>query len=92
MKNVYKNTPFNWADPFLLDDRLKEEERQIFDPAADFSTDKLAPRVEAAYLNELTDPEEFREMGEAGLLGGEWEKRGGKDIQVIECFFGKGTR
>ncbi len=31
--------------------------------------DKLAPRIEDAYLNEKTDAGIFREMGEAGLLG-----------------------
>ena len=39
------------------------------DAAAAFAADKLAPRVEDAYLNETTDPEIFREMGAAGLLG-----------------------
>ncbi|GAA4533451.1 acyl-CoA dehydrogenase [Chelativorans composti] len=39
------------------------------DAAAKFAADRLAPRVEKAYLEETTDPEIFREMGEAGLLG-----------------------
>jgi glutaryl-CoA dehydrogenase len=61
--------PFVWDDPFLLEDQLTEEERMIRDAAAAFAADRLAPRVEAAYLEERTDPELFREMGEAGLLG-----------------------
>jgi glutaryl-CoA dehydrogenase len=60
---------FVWNDPFLLEDQLSEEERMIRDAAASFAADKLAPRVEEAYLNEVTDPSIFREMGEAGLLG-----------------------
>ena len=60
---------FVWNDPFLLDDQLSEDERMIRDGAAAFCADKLAPRVEDAYLNETTDPEIFREMGAAGLLG-----------------------
>lgn len=64
-----KGVPFNWSDPFLLDDQLNEEERMIRETAAAFAADRLAPRVEAAYLNETTDPEIFREMGAAGLLG-----------------------
>jgi glutaryl-CoA dehydrogenase len=60
---------FVWNDPFLLDDQLSEDERMIRDGAAAFCADKLAPRVEEAYLNETTDPEIFREMGAAGLLG-----------------------
>ena len=46
-----------------------EDERMIRDAAAAFAADKLAPRIEEAYLEEKTDPAIFREMGEAGLLG-----------------------
>ncbi len=60
---------FVWNDPFLLEDQLSEDERAIRDAAAAFAADKLAPRVQEAYLDELTDPAIFREMGEAGLLG-----------------------
>ncbi|WGR56586.1 MULTISPECIES: acyl-CoA dehydrogenase [Paracoccus] len=65
----HKGGPFSWSDPFLFDDQLTEEERMIRDSAAAFAADRLAPRVEAAYLNEETDPEIFREMGASGLLG-----------------------
>ncbi|SIP86412.1 glutaryl-CoA dehydrogenase [Paracoccus thiocyanatus] len=65
----HKGGPFSWSDPFLLEDQLTEEERMIQGSAAAFAADRLAPRVEAAYLNEETDPEIFREMGAAGLLG-----------------------
>ena len=65
----HKGSPFAWADPFLLNDQLGEEERMIRDSAAAFAADRLAPRVTDAYLNETTDPEIFREMGAAGLLG-----------------------
>ncbi|MCO5147360.1 MAG: acyl-CoA dehydrogenase [Aquamicrobium sp.] len=61
--------PFAWDDPFLLDDQLTEDERLIRDSAAAFAAEKLAPRVQDAYLDEKTDPAIFREMGEAGLLG-----------------------
>ena len=60
---------FAWNDPFLLEDQLTEDERMFRDTAAAFAADKLAPRVQDAYLNENTDPAIFREMGEAGLLG-----------------------
>ncbi|MCQ2002437.1 acyl-CoA dehydrogenase [Rhizobium sp. NRK18] len=65
----HKGESFAWEDPFLLDDQLTDEERMIRDAAAGFAADRLLPRVEDAYLNETTDPEIFREMGEAGLLG-----------------------
>jgi glutaryl-CoA dehydrogenase len=66
---VQKQQPFSWSDPFLLEDQLSEDERMMRDAATAFAADKLAPRVEDAYLNETTDPEIFREMGAAGLLG-----------------------
>jgi len=60
---------FSWEDPFLLDDQLTEDERMIRDSAKAFATDVLLPRVEKAYLDETTDPELFRLMGQSGLLG-----------------------
>ncbi|WP_256751611.1 acyl-CoA dehydrogenase [Mesorhizobium sp. Mes31] len=60
---------FVWEDPFLIEDQLSEDERMVRDGAAAFAADKLAPRIEDAYLNEKTDAGIFREMGEAGLLG-----------------------
>ncbi|PDQ22334.1 acyl-CoA dehydrogenase [Mesorhizobium sanjuanii] len=60
---------FVWNDPFLIEDQLSEDERMVRDGAAAFAADKLAPRIEEAYLEEKTDVGIFREMGEAGLLG-----------------------
>ncbi|RUW27925.1 acyl-CoA dehydrogenase [Mesorhizobium sp. M4B.F.Ca.ET.215.01.1.1] len=60
---------FVWNDPFLIEGQLSEDERMVRDGAAAFAADKLAPRIEEAYLDEQTDPSIFREMGEAGLLG-----------------------
>ena len=60
---------FVWEDPFHFEAQLTDEERMIRDTAAAFAKDRLLPRVEKAYLDELTDPEIFREMGEMGLLG-----------------------
>ena len=65
----HKGAPFSWNDPFLLEDQLTEEERMIRDSAAAFAAESLAPRVQDAYMNEETDPEIFREMGAAGMLG-----------------------
>ncbi|MDO5604050.1 MAG: acyl-CoA dehydrogenase [Paracoccus sp. (in: a-proteobacteria)] len=65
----HKGQSFSWSDPFLLDEQLTEEERMIRDAAAAFAADRLAPRVQNAYLNEETDPAIFAEMGQAGLLG-----------------------
>jgi glutaryl-CoA dehydrogenase len=60
---------FNWEDPFLFDDQLTEEERMVRDSAAEFANSNLRTRIEKAYLDEVTDPEIFREMGALGLLG-----------------------
>lgn len=69
MSSKHDMQPFDWADPFRLVGQLTEEECLIRDSAAAFAADKLAPRVEHAYLTEECDPAIFREMGEAGLLG-----------------------
>ncbi|MGL5361554.1 MAG: acyl-CoA dehydrogenase [Bosea sp. (in: a-proteobacteria)] len=68
-KAAKKAAPYNWEDPFLLDDQLSEEERMIRDAARAYAQDKLLPRVTEAYLNETTDRSIFNEMGELGLLG-----------------------
>ena len=61
--------PFQWDDPFLLDEQLSEEERMVRDTVRQYAQEKLLPRAREAYRNEETDPEIFREMGELGLLG-----------------------
>lgn len=61
--------PFKWDDAFLVDHQLSEEERLLRDAANAFAQDKLQPRIVQAYADEATDPEIFREMGRAGLLG-----------------------
>ncbi|AVO36433.1 acyl-CoA dehydrogenase [Pukyongiella litopenaei] len=60
---------FDWADPLRLDDQLTEDERMIAASARAYAQEKLQPRVTAAFADEHTDPEIFREMGEMGLLG-----------------------
>ena len=60
---------FDWADPFLLEEQLSEDERMIRDAARAYAQDKLAPRIIDAFQHETTDPDIFREMGALGLLG-----------------------
>ncbi|RVV99224.1 acyl-CoA dehydrogenase [Mesobaculum littorinae] len=66
-----KDTPNRlvWDDPLLLEDLLTEDERMIRDAARAFAETELRPRIDRAYLDEETDPELFRLMGEQGLLG-----------------------
>ena len=60
---------FDWADPFLIDDQLSDDERMIRDSAHAYAQDRLQPRVIEAFREEKTDPAIFREMGDLGLLG-----------------------
>jgi glutaryl-CoA dehydrogenase len=60
---------FQWDDAFLLEFQLTEDERLIRDTARAYAQEKLLPRVTEAYLEEKTDREIFREMGELGLIG-----------------------
>ena len=60
---------FDWADPFLFEDQLTEDERMISASSRAFAQDRLATRVTNAFMDEYTDPAIFAEMGEAGLLG-----------------------
>ena len=70
LKNTKVSKPkFKWEDPLLLDTLISEEEHLIKSTAHDYSKSKLLPRVEEAFLDEVTDKEIFREMGELGLLG-----------------------
>jgi glutaryl-CoA dehydrogenase len=60
---------FSWEDALLLEDQLSEDERMLRDAARQFAQSVLQPRVIEAYRTEKSDPEIFRLMGEAGLLG-----------------------
>lgn len=60
---------FQWADPFLLQAQLTDEERAAGEAAARYAQEKLAPRVLAAFRGEHTDAALFTEMGALGLLG-----------------------
>ena len=70
LKNTKTAKPqFNWEDPLLLDTLISEEESLIKSTAHDYAKSKLLPRVEEAFLEEKTDKEIFKEMGQLGLLG-----------------------
>ena len=73
--------PFDWADPFRLEDQLSEDERMLRDAAAAFAADTLEPVVRDAYATEAEAPELFARMGAAGLLG----------VTIPETFGGLGA-
>lgn len=79
------NVPFNWKDPFLMEEQLSEEGRLVRDTARQYSQEKLLPRVREAYQKEETDPEIFREMGELGLLGSTIEGYGCAGVNYV-CY------
>ena len=64
-----KILPFDWQDPFDLDQQLSDEERLVRDTAEGYAQDKLLPRVTSAYLDERFDREIMNELGELGMLG-----------------------
>ena len=80
-----ENVPFNWQDPFLMEEQLSEEERMVRKTARQYAQDKLLPRVREAYRNEQTDPEIFREMGALGLLGSMIEGHGCAGMNYV-CY------
>ncbi len=61
--------PFDWADPFTLDDQLTEDERMIRDAAHGFAQGTLQPRVIDDFARENDASELFPLMGQAGMLG-----------------------
>jgi glutaryl-CoA dehydrogenase len=70
MDDVRRPLPsFDWADPFLLDDQLTEEERMVRDTARDFAQAQLQPGITTAYMTETFNRSLMEEMGALGLLG-----------------------
>jgi len=63
------SVPFQWEDPFFLEDQLNEEERMIRDSTNAYCQETLMPRVLEAHRHETFDKGIFKEMGAMGLLG-----------------------
>ncbi|MBX6420040.1 MAG: acyl-CoA dehydrogenase [Nevskia sp.] len=63
------HSSFDWSDPFLLREQLRDEERQVADSARAFCQGRLLPRVRDAFRHERFDRAVFAEMGAQGLLG-----------------------
>ncbi len=61
--------PFDWADPFNIDDQLSEDERMVRDAAHSFAQATLQPRVTADFAQENDASDLFPLMGQAGMLG-----------------------
>ena len=61
--------PFNWEDPFQLEEQFSDEERMVRDTTRDYAQDRLMSRVLMANREEHFDREIMNEMGALGLLG-----------------------
>ncbi len=60
---------FSWRDPLLLDEQLRDDERQIRDIAHRMAQDRLMPRILRLNRHEEFDRDIFPEMGAMGFLG-----------------------
>jgi len=60
---------FQWDDPFLLEDQLREDERMVRDSARAYCQERLLPRVLEATRKEKFDREIMNELGGLGFLG-----------------------
>jgi glutaryl-CoA dehydrogenase len=60
---------FDWSDPLLLEEELRDDERLVRDTARDYAQQQLMPRVLTANREERFDREILSEMGALGLLG-----------------------
>lgn len=68
MMSTNERPGFRW-NPFLLDQQLTDDERQLRDAAQNYCQADLASRVLDAFRHERIDAGIFREMGDIGLLG-----------------------
>lgn len=68
---------FDWADPFLLEASLREEERLVQGSARGFAQSRLMPLVQDMHRDESFDRGLLREMGVLGLLGSSLPEFGG---------------
>jgi glutaryl-CoA dehydrogenase len=68
---------FDWADPFLLEASLREDERLVRDSARGFAQSRLMPLVQEMHRTENFDRGLLREMGALGLLGSSLQEFGG---------------
>src|SRR5262245_3894760 len=74
---------FVWDDPFLFEDQLDEDERQIVSAARDYCQDKLLSRVTQAFRHEKFDREIMNEFGELGFLGATIEGYGCAGVNYV---------
>jgi glutaryl-CoA dehydrogenase len=77
------STRFDWADPFLIEEELSEDERMVRDSARAYCQEKLLPRVIEANRHERFDREILDEMGALGFLGSTIEGYGCAGVNYV---------
>ena len=85
MSAASDDTPFDWADPLLLDEALTEDERMVRDSARAYCQEKLMPRVLEANRHEHFDREIMNEMGALGFLGATMQGYGCAGVNYV-CY------
>ena len=74
---------FDWADPFLIEEELSEDERMVRESARVYCQEKLLPRVIEANRRERFDREILDEMGALGFLGSTIEGYGCAGVSYV---------
>jgi glutaryl-CoA dehydrogenase len=78
------DSPFDWTDPFLLEQELSEDERMVRDNARRFCQAKLSPRARDDFRYERFDRGVMAAMGEMGFLGATLpEEEGGAGLNNV---------
>jgi len=68
-KKDFSKVAFDFADPFLFQKQLSQDELMIQDVARTYASNFLLPQVVNSFRNEKFDKNIIKEMGEIGLLG-----------------------
>jgi len=72
---------FVWDDPFLIEEKLTDQERMVRDTARSFANESLLTKVIKSNREEIYDQSIYPAMGELGLLGVTApEKYGGTEL------------
>ncbi len=76
---------FDWQDPLLLDGQLADDSQTVQDTAHRYCQDKLIPRVQQSFPDNVFDRDIKLEAGELGLLGATIEGFGCPDLNYA-CY------
>ena len=68
-KKEFSKVAFDFADPFLFQKQLSQDELMIQDVARTYASNFLLPQVVNSFRNEKFDKNIIKEMGDIGLLG-----------------------